>query len=178
MHQADTPLFSPFFLNTKGNQPAHPPRHKRHQPTRSEGGSKTQNNTPRNTPINTYGGRWLGKPPLGGWCVWGACCKYCSAAVLRRCCSFGQCAGVPGLWVPVRQVCWSASVLDRLASVAGGSGSVASVCAVVSAVRRLCCGGLLLCLGIAKSAGKLAPALSAFVGALGALGFSWLFLLA
>jgi len=29
----------------------------------------------------------------------------------------------------------------------------------------------------AKNAGKLAPALSAFVGALGALGFSWLLVL-
>ena len=37
----------------------------------------------------------------------------------------------------------------------------------------LCCGGggVSICVGTAKGAGKLAPALSAFLGALGALGF-------
>ena len=35
-------------------------------------------------------------------------------------------------------------------------------------------GGVSTGAGTAKNAGKLTPALSAFVGALGALGFSWL----
>lgn len=81
MHQADTPLFSPFFLSTKGNQPAHPPRHKRHQPKRSKGGSKTQNNTHTNTPIYTYALARQGRAPLGGWCVWVLVLR-----ILFRCC--------------------------------------------------------------------------------------------
>jgi len=58
VHQQKTSLqptrlfFRRFFLAQKKQATTHLPQHKRHQPTRSEGGSKTQNNTPRNTPIS------------------------------------------------------------------------------------------------------------------------------
>ena len=77
----------------------------------------------------------------------------------------------------------SASVLDRSATVAGDSmrcwiGCEGLRCSFGGSSPMLwqavlCCGGVGVSIGAgtAKNAGKLAPAFSAFVGALGALGF-------
>ena len=82
--------------------------------------------------------------------------------------------GVPFGKYPVRQVCEGCGIVRRaLSTVAGSRSRFASSFGDMSPSPLVA----VVCACTAKNAGKLAPALSAFVGALGALGFSWLLVL-
>ena len=133
-------FFCRFFLAQKKQATAHSPRHKRHQPTRSEGGSKTQNNTPTNTPIYTWGGGRQGIAPTRCGCAWGLvvcrCCALFGVGVDRLIMSqVCQIYGVAFGKYPARQVCEGsrsfAGRCRRLRAVDQGLRVVSAICRLV-----------------------------------------------
>ena len=145
MHQTDTPLFSPFFLSTKGT----------HQPTRLDTNATNRRaaravaknipTTKQHTKKHTYiylRGPALRHSPTGRGVVVGACCLPVLGAVRCRCCSFGHGASVPNLWGAGLTVCCSGNVARVAGSFAGASIRLRAVdqgLRVVWAIRRLVC---------------------------------------